>query len=460
MMLKLLSARIIQILSLLWALTLLLTAYYNSAESVVKDSGGLNLWVPHPQTTSSKIFPHQSRKWEDIRREDLPNLGKPSIKQDNKTENEIFRTKKNGCLCVKCRRDTNCGKLWHANQPYFGKRIKPSNTTVYERPLHLVVSYCKGDLNFIDDITMGYNVKSIHIISKCGHPVQGAPGGAEIEVLPNVGRCDHSYAYYIANVLEKKLLLANDTQSDSSLVLFFKDNAGARNLHQSGRWNSLENMVEVASSKAGFACGLLPGFVYLHDPIFDMSSHFELKTLKLFNLSGYSSRADYESDAVTFLSKFKNLGEFYEHVLNGEEPIDREIVPICFGGVFATTVRQIKKQKTELWKEIVHSLTRGDNIQEGHFVERMWGMLLSNPLDPYQIEAIKEHADFVLRPGYGKILGAGVESVLGAVVSKISPDDRRVRIERKLMSARRSWFKQNHIKRERGYKRFDFMLIE
>jgi hypothetical protein len=35
------------------------------------------------------------------------------------------------------------------------------------------------------------------------------------------------------------------------------------------------------------------------------------------------------------------------------------------------------------------SLTRGDNIEEGHFVERSWAALLSNPLELIQIDAIQ-----------------------------------------------------------------------
>jgi hypothetical protein len=76
--------------------------------------------------------------------------------------------------------------------------------------------------------------------------VIGVSPNATIEVLPNVGRCDHSYAHYITTVLDQKLQEHNDTQAmggEDALVVFLKDVAGARNLHQTGRWTSFTDMV-------------------------------------------------------------------------------------------------------------------------------------------------------------------------------------------------------------------------
>lgn len=45
-----------------------------------------------------------------------------------------------------------------------------------------------------------------------------------------------------------------------------------------------------------------------------------------------------------------------------------------------------------MWKSAEISLSRGDNIEEGHFMERIWGSLLANPLKSYQIEALRRHS--------------------------------------------------------------------
>ena len=36
------------------------------------------------------------------------------------------------------------------------------------------------------------------------------------------------------------------------------------------------------------------------------------------------------------------------------------------------------------------SLSRGDNIVEGHYAERLWGALLATPLQEFQIEALRQ----------------------------------------------------------------------
>ena len=40
------------------------------------------------------------------------------------------------------------------------------------------------------------------------------------------------------------------------------------------------------------------------------------------------------------------------------------------------------------WNPIVESLSRGDNIEEGHFMERIWAGLLSQPISKIEEEAI------------------------------------------------------------------------
>jgi hypothetical protein len=53
-----------------------------------------------------------------------------------------------------------------------------------------------------------------------------------------------------------------------------------------------------------------------------------------------------------------------------------------------------------VWKTAEQSLSRGGNIQEGHYMERMWAMLLALPLEEYQVEAIKNYSDLVFKRGY------------------------------------------------------------
>ena len=45
-----------------------------------------------------------------------------------------------------------------------------------------------------------------------------------------------------------------------------------------------------------------------------------------------------------------------------------------------------------MWKKLEVSLRRSDNIEEGHFGERSWAAMLSNPLEPLQIEALQNYS--------------------------------------------------------------------
>ncbi len=94
-------------------------------------------------------------------------------------------------------------------------------------------------------------LRSIHIISKCGEEVKGAPEGAVVQVLPNVGRCDHTYAYFLTRILPE--IVEVEGKHRESIAVFVKDDISAANqLHSPLR--SFETLALLASSSNGFAC--------------------------------------------------------------------------------------------------------------------------------------------------------------------------------------------------------------
>ncbi len=103
----------------------------------------------------------------------------------------------------------------------------------------------------------------------------------------------------------------------------------------------------------------------------------------------------YKGDRVTFKSIYKNLGVFYKSVISsgGGDPADTtisypELVQVCYGGVFAASYLNIKMVDHSTWKRIEEALSRGNNVEEGHFMERSWGSLLATPLQHFQVEAL------------------------------------------------------------------------
>ena len=50
---------------------------------------------------------------------------------------------------------------------------------------------------------------------------------------------------------------------------------------------------------------------------------------------------------------------------------------VCYGGTFAATATAVRRTPRSDWIALRDALTRGDNIEEGHFAERLWAVLLS-----------------------------------------------------------------------------------
>ena len=102
------------------------------------------------------------------------------------------------------------------------------------------------------------------------------------------------------------------------------------------------------------------------------------------------------SNAVKFRSNFTNIGEFFDDL--GDLSMQK-VVPLCYGGVFAASVSNIKRQDSSVWQKLETILSRGDNIEEGHYAERSWAMLLSLPLEDYKLDALLQYTDNVSKRG-------------------------------------------------------------
>jgi hypothetical protein len=236
--------------------------------------------------------------------------------------------------------------------------------------LHVVVSHCDKPLHWLNEFMSGHEVASITIYSKCGNAVEGAPDGSIIETLPNVGRCDHTYAHWMANMDR------NTGKNKFDVFLFIKDNN-----HRSDTWAlwSMDDMFRIVSGN-GFVCGesVLPSPGEIGFENISMSIYHDYVWWRQFSNNGYSREAD--RDAIqTFKSQYTELGDWVDDL---GLIIQRPFLPVCYGGIFMTTRHQIERQDVSVWKKLEQSLSRDDNIEEGHFAERTWAALLSKPINP------------------------------------------------------------------------------
>ena len=310
------------------------------------------------------------------------------------------------CKCVDCFEDELCGGLWTGLR-YFGM---PKDYMLPEKKIHIIVSlsHCSESLAWIDQYIHGFNVVSIDIGTKCEHAIQGAPDIAIIEVLPkNVGGCDHTYAHYITTILPKRLEKA-DGLKDDSIVVFLNDDFNEENRHQDGqRLNDFKSMVQTASSSNGFACGLVP---------LSFSVYHNKDALFSFSRNGHGRGGISEGNA-TFASNYSNVGDFYNFLV--AEPLPN-IVQVCHGGVFATSVEHIYRRDTSVFSKLEKVLSRGDNIAEEYYAERSWALLLARPLLPFQVKALLEYSTGFGNP-VSKVQGALLHAQDPAITRPCAP---------------------------------------
>ena len=109
--------------------------------------------------------------------------------------------------------------------------------------------------------------------------------------------------------------------------------------------------------------------------------------LHKFNLRAHTRKRgihQYNSaDDATFSAKENFLSWLHAMNISLPEPVS----PVCYGGNFAVKVSNILKVRTPL-SNMLLSLSRGDNILEGHFAERTWASLLASRLPPKLLKQI------------------------------------------------------------------------
>ena len=283
------------------------------------------------------------------------------------------------CRCVDCEEDTLCGQFWKGGE----KSLVPSLSIEREK-IVIVVSHCLHDLYWLENLTRGTHISQLFVFSKCGADVLGLPFWDSIRIirLQNVGRCDHSYAHFIANL---------GSSTDYDTVFFLKDDRTDESIHCDGQWRSVTSMLKTAARK-GFACGMRPS--HSKEISADLSAYHVSTILKSFSMFSYSNRAVLYSNLSQsrFESPFHNLGEWL-HFIGGALP--EPLSEVCYGGTFAARKSSITSQNIRIWKNIEKSLSRGNSIQEGHYAERIWAGLLSRPADLTKVHALLDYSNGV-----------------------------------------------------------------
>lgn len=249
------------------------------------------------------------------------------------------------------------------------------------RKISLVINHCDHPLDWIANFTSGFEniIDNVFIFTKCDQEISGALQGAQIIKLPNVGRCDHAYAHWLNNYFPTE---PNATFATDHIVVFMKDTdyqVGEGSERKFGDMLSLAVLNGLGCMKLGW----IPSVIYRYDVLRQM----------IVELPSYARTPGEKGHAVVVPfhnETFPNLGDWIDKLQISSIISTQNLVSVCCGAFFAVTNAQIAKQPKTVWKAIEESLSRGDNLVEGHYAERLWSCLLSKPLNNETASAIWE----------------------------------------------------------------------
>ena len=195
-----------------------------------------------------------------------------------------------------------------------------------------------------------------------------------------MGRNDQVYAEY----------LATRHHSLPAQVFFLKDSSFHYGGHDLKKYERSAVQMAQELRTRGFSCGRAPPHCAPPHcgPAGNGSQWHERRQLEAFVLRNYKEKHTQRLRGgapvnATFKSPTHSIGAWLASVLSQptySELRAREVWPVCYGGSFAARREQILRVSAADWAALAKSLSRADNLEEGHYMERSWAALLSPPL--------------------------------------------------------------------------------
>jgi len=171
-------------------------------------------------------------------------------------------------------------------------------------------------------------------------------------LLPNVGRCDHTYLHYIIshynNLPDRIIFLPGSIQLNHKIE-------AARHM-----FDIIENDKKLSE--------------YFHS-----SGDDAKQELYNFTIDSWSSTdkdnliENNESDLLK--SRIRPFGKWFEYHFSHQKKIKK----IWLWGIFATTRDRIRAHPRALYKRLIQDLEIHSNPEVGHYMERTWASLFIDP---------------------------------------------------------------------------------
>lgn len=229
------------------------------------------------------------------------------------------------------------------------------------KDIGVIIAHYKENLEWVDTY-FPENV-DIYIYSKGGEKPD-LKRSYYHEYLDNVGRCDHTYLYHIIKNYDN-LNKFNIFITGSSYIL----------RHKKERMDSIMNIVnkKKLSGVSYYPLKKLdrPNFLNTgskYDYAYTMrmphhcAAHNENKK---YNFLGYE-------DCKLIPSKYNSLEHFKNSLID-----KRDITNVTYFGVFLVKNNLISKNDKSKYINLIKELEEGDNLENGHFMERLWAHLFT-----------------------------------------------------------------------------------
>lgn len=215
------------------------------------------------------------------------------------------------------------------------------NQEIGTRPISIVISYCATDIAWIPDYITNNNndvyiISDIIVFSKCGNTdIKGLEAldkiktKVEVVIMPNLGRCDHAYSYWISNHFNR-IETIQKTKHEKGLLLFIKDNN-----HSQSYFRPFKDMF-LAAARIGFGCAQKPQ-AYIKTAPWKPEKlaylmYHDKSILGNFTLGEYIRDRNKERDIgqdIIFGSEHLNVKHWVD-AMNISLP-DTEFIPACYG---------------------------------------------------------------------------------------------------------------------------------
>ena len=210
--------------------------------------------------------------------------------------------------------------------------------------IEIVVARYNEDLQWIQEYP--FNQFKYTIYNKGVNSDYKKPNVYREVMLPNVGKCDHTYLYHIVN----------NFATLSDITMFFP---GSLDMHH----------------KKEIATRIITNILLYNTAIFIGNKFPSVKnTFANFTLDNWSTSNTQNNaindESVLEKAKLRPYGRWYKYFFG-----DKNVKIVCMFGIFSIHKLDIIKHNINYYIQLLNTVSGHSNPEVGHYIERSWGAI-------------------------------------------------------------------------------------